>query len=295
MRKVKKPVDYLYLKWGKMRAGRICIKERNIAGLNTLEICISPLKQIKGEISTWEKGRAQRWKKKMKRNLKRKLRSYDISSCAVNGDWNIRKAFCMGNTGFYARKNELLLQGRYIFEQVCAGWKKNVRRKLLIYLECEKWSVKEIHDLLWIAKNFYEDIILASENQAEYEDMLICLFEECGLVVTPINLKEAKTELYDSVLFLVKKWQSYYPDNIRYGRAYMVAEQEEMENWYRQKVQGSRVTDVPVCFGGLCYEYHNKKIPYQLAVDMHYQKTAFCHKNGISFIAIYRLECYNEL
>ena len=52
-RKVKKPVDYLYLKWGEKEFGRICVKECNVAGMNTLEISFVPSGRKKGETDIW--------------------------------------------------------------------------------------------------------------------------------------------------------------------------------------------------------------------------------------------------
>lgn len=289
-RKVEKPVDYLYLKWGEKNFGRICIKERNVAGMNTLEISFVSSGRKKGETDIWREQEAERWKKR----LKRKLRPYNLESCVVNGDWRLLNVFGMENVGFKARKKELLSQGMFIFKQLCPKREKGMRGKLLIFLESEAWETQEIYDLLWIAKNYYEDIILASENVSMYKEILACLFEECGLVVTTINLRRTGMEIYDSALFLVKKWQLWYSEKICYQRAYVVAEWEEPKVWFRRKVKGDMVTDVPVCFSGLCYECNGRKIPYQFATDIFYQNSAFYDKKGISFVAIYRLECYNN-
>lgn len=289
-RKVKKPVDYLYLKWGEKEFGRICVKECNVAGMNTLEISFVPSGRKKGETDIWGEREAEQWKNR----LKRKLRFYNLESCVVNGDWSLLNAFGIENVGFKARKKELLIQGMFIFKQLCPRREKETREKLLIFLESEAWEPCELYNLLWIAKNYYEDIVLASENISVYKETLACLFEECGLVVTTINLKKAEMEIYDSVLFLVKKWQLWYTEKICYRRAYVVAEWDEPKVWLRRKVKGDMVTDVPVCFSGLCYECNGRKIPYQFATDIFYQNSAFYDEKGISFVAIYRLECYNN-
>lgn len=288
--KVKKPVDYLYLKWSADKLKRIRVKEYNVAGIKVLEVQSAIPKAWLSEEGRFGAGKFERWK----RRLKRALRSYEISSCAVNGDEHVLQALQIENIGFLARKNELFLYGTYIFEHLALRKMKGERERLLIYLESENWKSQEIKDLLWIAKDYYEDIVLAGKNVAAYEDIMTQLFEDCGLVVSTVDLKNAEMKAYDGVFFLVEKWNFSYMEKICFQRAYAVAEYEESGTVCRRVVKGKAVIGKQVCFSGLCYEWNGKKIPYPLAVDLYFQNPAFCDKKDISFVAIYRLECYNN-
>ncbi|MDE6434038.1 MAG: hypothetical protein K2L07_07380 [Lachnospiraceae bacterium] len=287
---MKKSVDYLYLKWSADKLKRIRVKEYNAAGIKVLEVQSAIPKAWQSEESRFKAGKFERWK----RRLKRAIRSYEVSSCAVNGDERVLQALQIENIGFLARKNELFLNGTYIFEHLALRKMTGEREKLLIYLESENWKSQEIKDLLWIAKDYYEDIVLAGNNVAAYEDIMTQLFEDCGLVVSTVDLKNAEMKAYDGVFFLVEKWNFSYMKKICFQRAYAVAEYEESDNVCRRMVTGKAVTEKPVCFSGLCYEWNGKKISYPLAVDLYFQNPAFCDKKDISFVAIYRLECYNN-
>lgn len=288
--KVKKPVDYLYLKRNTDKLKRICVKAHHVAGIKVLEVCCAISKERQNEKSRCKTGKPGHWEKK----LKRALRSYDVSSCAVNGDMDVLQALHIKNVGFLARKNELLLHGAYIFEHLASRKTPELREKLLVYLESENWKGQDVNDFLWIAKDFYEDIVLAGKNVSVYEDVVKQLFEDCGLVISVTDLENAQTKRYDGVLFLVEKWDFCYMKKICFRRAYVVAEYEDSSVFCRRMVRGKTEKDIPVCFSGLCYEWNGKKIPYQLVADLYYQNPVFCDKKGISFVAIYRLECYNN-
>jgi len=285
---VKKPVDYLYLKWNAGKLKRACVNEYQVAGIKVLEVCSVIPKEGRNEKSRCKAGRFEHWR----RRLKRILTPYDLSSCVINGDAEVLQALQIKNVGFLARKNELLMHGAYIFEHLAFKKVPRQREKLLIYLESENWKNQEIYDLLWIAKDYYEDIVLAFRNLSGYEDIMAQIYEDCGLVVSVLDFKKAEAGMYDGVLFLIEKWNSRYAEKICFRRAYVTAEYEDSSSTIRKMVRA--VTEEPVCFSGLCYEWGSKKIPYPLAVDLFYQNPEFCNKKEISFVAIYRLECYNK-
>ncbi|MCM1181136.1 MAG: hypothetical protein NC347_12820 [Clostridium sp.] len=286
---MKKPVDYLYLKSSPGKSKRICVKEYQVAGIKVLEVYSAVSNAWQDEKNRSGVRKFRRWKRKFNRVLS----SYEVSSCAMNGDEQVMESLRIENPGFLARKNELFLYGTYIFEHLALRKMKGGREKLLIYLESENWKSQEIKDLLWMAKDYYEDIVLAGQNTSAYEDVLTRIFEDCGLVVSIVDFKHAKMQTYDGAFFLVEKWHDSYMEKICFRRAYVVAEHEESGAVCR-KVARETVTEQPVCFSGLCYERNGKKIPYPMAVDLYFQNPVFCDKKDISFVAIYRLECYNN-
>lgn len=287
--KVKKPVDYLYLKCSAGQSKRICVKEYQVAGIKALEVCSAVSDAWQDEHNRSGVRKFRRWKRKFNRVLS----PYEVSSCAMNGDEQVMKALRIGNPGFLARKNELFLHGTYIFEHLALRTTEGGREKLLVYLESENWKSQEIKDLLWMAKDYYEDIVLAGKHTSAYEDVMIRIFEDCGLVVSIVDFQHANMQTYDGVLFLVEKWHGSYLEKICFRRAYVVSEYEENGSVCRKAARGT-VTEQPVCFSGLCYERDGKKIPYPMAVDLYFQNPVFCDKKDISFVAIYRLECYNN-
>ena len=281
---MKKPIDYLYLQFDAAAKMGICVKERNLAGIKILEVCIPEKEKVRWQSNQWEEKKIARWKK----GLKRKLSSYELSSCAINGEAVILQVLGMENAGFLARKKEMLSQAVYIFKHLSSKQLPGMRKRLLFFLESGKWTFQELYDLLSIAKNYYEDIVFASENVLHYKNIVKSMFEECGLVISMEELKNARMGVYDSVIFFVKKWDFGCAENICFRRAYVIAEWEEGKV-YRRMVREEAVTEIPVFFAGLCYECNNKKIPYQAAVDLCYQNQRLCEEKNISFMAIYRL------
>lgn len=282
---MKRPIDYLYLQFSAVVRKRICVKERILAGIRMIEVCIPEKEKMRWQNNRWKERQLMRWKKR----LKRKLSSYELCPCAIGGEPTVLQVLGMENAGFLARKRELLSQAGSIFKQLSSKPLPGIRKKLLFFLESGKWTAQELYDMLSIAKNYYEDIFLACKNVLQYENTVKSMFEECGLVISVEEIKNARTGIYDSVIFLVEKWDFCCAEGICFRRAYIVAEWEE-GSFCRRMVREKAETEIPVFFSGLCYECNNKKIPYQIAVDLRYQNQSFCEKNDISPVAIYRLD-----
>lgn len=283
---MKKPVDYLYLKCEPGKKRGISVKAGYAAGIRMLEVCISEKK-----LERIEKRMRSRPFEKWKKDFVRALHSYDVSDCAINGDHIILQVIGAENVGFFARKEELLSQGRYILEQLrqasAAG-----RKKLLIFLESGGWKLQELYALLLFAKDYYEDITLAVEEESIGDSLAASLFEECGIVITVSDLNNVVKEGYNSVIFLVAEWNPRYSRILSFQSAYVLAEQEG--GGLERRTGAGKAQGMSVCFSGLSYMCNGKKLPYQPVVDLYYQNRTFYDKIGISSVAICRLECYNK-
>lgn len=290
--KMKQPVDYMFLRIEGSGRRRIQVERQNIAGIQVLMVAIPIHKK-----ELLKKRLSEKYLNKLKKRLYRKLRSYPLSACAVSGEEIFQRCLLDERTGFKARKTELLMRGDTILKYLRLKGEKNKRQRLLVYVESRNWKESELYEIIWMAMNDYEDVVISCEDFAGFADMAGKLFEESGLMVSFIDMQSVKMEHFDCVIFLVWEWGDRYREGMDFERAYVVAEQDNSLNKIRRMKRESkegRRRDNRECYSGLCYECNKKKISYQMAVDLLYQKPDFCEKIGISSVAIYSLECYNK-
>ena len=182
-----------------------------------------------------------------------------------------------------------------IFRQFKGKCQRNQRCSMLIMLGSREWSHKDILSIVVTAKDYYEDISIAVK--ADYigvEQLAETMYEEWGVVLHLLQKEEPVLENMDFVLFLLEKWDRSILEQYDYRNAYLVLEKEEIrlkrryaEKWGRSKISELRKRCL---YSGLAYEMKEKKLPYQMSVDIAYQNPLLYEEFSLSSVAIYRLE-----
>ncbi|MCM1158355.1 MAG: hypothetical protein NC300_06160 [Bacteroidales bacterium] len=297
----KKRVEYLYLEENNNRAGqryfgkRTACQWKEIAGIGCLQMAIN------GEMDV----------DRIKKRVHRELKGYRVENCVLGADFAVAEKLQIVETLFFARKRELLENGKRIFRWLRACGRQGGRASLLVVLNSDNWNRRELLTLLGMAKNEYEDLYIVSDKEiAGFLQIAEALYDEWGVVVHLLSGEEAEEMQADTVIFLLKNWEAETARRYTFQNAYVLAESEEklvretaeILEMQEKNVKGDLVDgkwengrkETQKIYSGFAYKKEGTELPYAMAVNMAYQNPQLYQEFKVSFIAIYRLKWYNK-
>lgn len=168
---------------------------------------------------------------------------------------------------------------------------------LLIVAGSRYWNKHELKAIIRNAKDYYEHFFV--ENKCGLlclEDLAEEIYEEEGIVLTIITKKEEKMRKYHFVCFLLEEWDEEVVRSYYFFQGYAIVENEENLKRLKKCDVLKKIHDLPnnIVYSGLVYQGKNGILPYQMAVNLLCQNPIISEKIGLSFVAIYSVECYNK-
>lgn len=283
-----KQADYVYI-------------ERIVGNCNNIVVTEYIDKDIRAVNIIQTKKEKHRQVEKDNKRLVKVLKKYCNEKTVIAGNKMVTQELEIPNQLFEMRKWELQNHVKEImscFKDETGMVQK--RRVFLMVLESKEWNLKEVTNLLWVAKDYYEDIYLLIENPTWNVERLVDFFyTECGVVVHLTTERFAKRMQTDFSLFLLKHWRPQIKDYY-FRKGYVVSEWEED---LKRKRKNKKITDEGnvylvnrELYSGFVYEYEKKPLSYedgvlfsnnQFLLDKIRQSRT---ENPISVVAIYGVE-----
>lgn len=278
----KQEVDYIKLCWVSHERAQIKIVGHPLKDCFVLEVYF--MNRYHTPDSDYEKD----WEQEIKK-LKRKVKKYCLDRAVIGMDPVVESVMGKEGAAFDSRKQELL-RNRYEVFQLLKTNKIQTRREILIVLEQNRFSLKELELLLLTAKDIYEDIIVFTENKKVMESRAFDFLQnEWGVVVSRISDRSMLKQHYGSVLFVVDEWNSI-TKLPAFDNGYVLSV-EALNDDIRKKLLSDSVENKGFnhLYSGYHYIYQDEEIPYQMAVDLYGRHQN--EKNKLSSVAICELKC----
>lgn len=223
------------------------------------------------------------WEIQIKK-CRKQLSKYDIHGAAYYVEESLKSLWSKGTQSFLARKRELLNERLVIIKTLSdVNLKKEERKRILLCLDSDKYSFKELEWILLEVKDLFEDIYLFVKTPISgVERLCNNLYEQWGLAVNRCEEADVNTLFFHGVFFFVKCWEPWC-ETIVYENAYMISEKED-DREIAGKGKGKHL------YSGMEYQVDGKEIPYQMAVDLLYQDRENNRKIESTIIDIYEVK-----
>ena len=267
-------VDYVYIEsLGK----KLEITRGEDAGINSIYVTIP-----KNQETLY-------WRFIGKKSLAKKMKKYDLAKSVWDADEEMAQKLGIAQKLFQARKQELLTHKEYLFKRFSKA-KAEERRKILVVLQSKDWSEEELYSLLFTAKDYYEELYLCGKTDEEQLQALVGKFyEEWGVVIHLIPENGFLKEKWNFILFLLEEWEEKKIIPYSFTGAYVVIRTKR--NLQYPVTQGRQLRGI---YQGFLYEKEGKPVAGRMAVNFAWQNPDFYQAQGISFVALCPLECYNK-
>lgn len=274
----KQRIDYIYFVKSLSKRGKVQFLMEQEAGITVLQV-----------------ETASSLKEKTIKKMRRGFKKYQIDHVVAGADREMSKALELEELLFRGRKQELLENRRLLFQNMKTMRNPNERSSVLFVLKSRKWSRKDILSLLITAKDYFEDLYIALEEDfIETDQLEKILYEEWGIVLHILENGDMPKEKQDFVLFLLEEWDMRMMMQYRFYNAYLVLENEGtqfrrsyMEYLGTEKRTGEKRERL---YAGFVYEKGGKRLPYQMSVNIFYQNPVLYQDFNISIVAIYGIE-----
>lgn len=274
----KQKIDYIYFIKKSSGGKKLRVQIKQELGIEVFQAEVMPIS-----------------KERMIRKIKKKIKKYQFHHVVIDADNEMSEWLELDELLFQARKQELMQNRELIFRYFQNDRVSTMRCSMLLVLESEKWSHKDILSLLVTAKDYYEDIsIVFEEDYIGVEQIVETLYEEWGVVLHVLSKKEIPEQRQDFILFLSKELNRNIIRKYQFCNAYVVVEKEKnkvrrgrAEKLVTEAMQRNRAK---LLYSGFVYEREGKRLPYQRAVNIAYQNPLFYQEINISIVAIYRIE-----
>ena len=274
----KQRIDYIYFVKSLSKRGKARFLMEQEAGITVLQV-----------------ETASSLKEKTIKKMRRGFKKYQIDHVVAGADREMSKALELEELLFRGRKQELLENRRLLFQNMKTMRNPNERSSVLFVLKSRKWSRKDILSLLITAKDYFEDLYIALEEDfIETDQLEKILYEEWGIVLHILENGDMPKEKQDFVLFLLEEWDMRMMMQYRFYNAYLVLENEgtEFRRSYMEYLGTEKRTGEKRerLYAGFVYEKGGKRLPYQMAVNIFYQNPILYQNFNISIVAIYGIE-----
>lgn len=274
----KQRIDYIYFVKSLSKRGKVQFLMEQEAGITVLRV-----------------ETASSLKEKTIKKMRRGLKKYQIDHVVAGADREMSKALELEELLFRGRKQELLENRRLLFQNMKTMRNPNERSSVLFVLKSRRWSRKDILSLFITAKDYFEDLYIALEEDfIETDQLEKILYEEWGIVLHILENGDMPKEKQDFVLFLLEEWDMRMMMQYRFYNAYLVLENEGtqfrrsyMEYLGTEKRTGEKRERL---YAGFVYEKGGKRLPYQMSVNIFYQNPVLYQDFNISIVAIYGIE-----
>lgn len=275
-------VDYIKLHWEYHDRPVIKLVEHHYLNYYILDILIKNPYRI-SEIPC-----EREWEREMKR-VQHKLKKYSILSAGIHLDSVMEKVLDKEGLAFDSRKQELLRNAGDVLERI-KGMQRQNRNQLLIILEGDWFTLRELEYLLVVAKDIYEDITVFSKNSKVLDSRAFSYMEnEWGVVINRISDRTALQSSYDSVLCVIEKWNGIIW-NLCFENCYVLSKEALSEDVKTEIVNNNQDSiHQKHLYSGYQYYWEDKLFPYDMAVDLLNQ-----HQNEKfkpTFVAICEVKC----
>lgn len=274
----KQRIDYIYFVKSLSKRGKVQFLMEQEAGITVLQV-----------------ETASSLKEKTIKKMRRGFKKYQIDHVVAGADREMSKALELEELLFRGRKQELLENRRLLFQNMKTMRNPNERSSVLFVLKSRKWSRKDILSLLITAKDYFEDLYIALEEDfIETDQLEKILYEEWGIVLHILENGDMPKEKQDFVLFLLEEWDMRMMMQYRFYNAYLVLENEgtEFRRSYMEYLGTEKRTGEKRerLYAGFVYEKGGKRLPYQMSVNIFYQNPVLYQDFNISIVAIYGIE-----
>lgn len=284
----KTAVQYVYFK--------SCWEEKCLPGRKSWRIHEASLGTFKGIIV--EKIRKNRKVKNPGKNkdmeivrLMKLMNKYDYSNAVIWADSFLTEYFEMTDIMFQARKQEFIGNLSFILNSIqkravtCED--DNGRENAAIVIDSDEWSTRELFAILTAVKNYYREInvVAHSPEHLGIKRIKEVMYDEWGVVINIFEREMQVEEIQNLVLFLVKEFTESVKGGIQWHNAYLVSEKETLD-YHRER---EKLPGMGKIYSGLMYQA-GEILPYDLMVNMAWQKPILFKNFHVSVVDIYALE-----
>lgn len=300
VKKIKKAnCIYIERKFGKRN--QFEIEEEEIAGKYIVKIVQMVKQRTKIEKESKINKKAVKRNAREDEKLLKVVKRYADRETLILGNEKLIQHLNIPNIAFEMRKREMKYYINEImryFQPVKTGYLQ--RRRFLLVIDSLYWNYTEVQNVIWHAKNYYEDIyVCAQETMGKALSDFFC--EEYGIMIQVITKETAKNMEMNTVWLLLKRWEEFDWD-YSFENGYVVAEWEDSMKRKRHKILDVKECDkeekgttmVKKLYSGFTYEIKKKHLPYEFAVmiamEQICQSDGKMEENPISIVAIYSVE-----
>ena len=215
--------------------------------------------------------------------LKKLLGKYDYRDAVVMADDIMSEYLGIKDILFQARKQEFLDNLTFIIGKMHTSDGKSAT----IVTDDMKWSVRELFAILTVVKNYYREINVVAENETinGVERIKEVMYDEWGVVLNIYSSKEQIKDRQDMILFLIREWDERIKKQLSWNYAYLVCERQPKR--LRRELNTDRT--YRVLYSGIAYK-KDELLPYEIMVNMAWQKPLVFKNFHVSCVDIYALE-----
>lgn len=220
------------------------------------------------------------------RNLKWLFRKFQVENAVVNADsWSAR-ILGMERMLFEAEQQEFLKNRTFIMSRLLeesSRTRESIphRTSILLVLNDERWTEKELLSFFLTIKDYARDIFVVSVDDLQIQavkHITETLYKEWGVVV---HVLCKRGRCFNIALFLVKKWEKALLDICYFRVAYLMG----------TGMQEVTLHEGEVLYNGLIYKMGENRVNRDYARHMALQKPKQYDKKHVSVVAIYREGC----
>lgn len=211
------------------------------------------------------------------KSLAKRLNNYDISEAVIIADENMSRVLDMKEIMFQAKKYEFIHNCSYIIDKLQSHASGN--ESIVIVLDSSRWDTADLFKILAVVKNNYRKIDIITGNDVYNLSRLSeVAYEEWGVILHIYSYNSYHGNNCDMALLFLKnadRIDIIWKRKLAYKAAYIVEDKWRTDNRKRHKD----------AFSGLVYKAEDI-IPYELGVNMAYQKPLLYEKFHVYFIDI---------
>lgn len=208
-----------YIHFMKMtgRRNKIETEEKEIAGIKMVTVKLHENKRRK----------KQEVKEKLLNKMQRKLRKYELQSGIVSMTSEMVQFLEIEEVLFELRKAAFLEDRDLIIRELKPTGNADNRSSMVLILESEAWSRREILMILITAKDYYREIyLMMKETFFDAEQVQNIMYDEWGVMVSVVE-KEEEIKEAEFGLLLSKEWDESFCKKTSFTMTYQVEEIEK--------------------------------------------------------------------
>lgn len=208
------------------------------------------------------------------------LKEYDLCDATLLADDKMAEMLGITDMLFQARKYEFMHNLTFIMDRLKSRAAGN--ESMVMVLDSGRWDTGDLFKILTVVKNYYRKIDVITGNDVYNLSRLSeVAYDEWGVILHIYTYNSYPGNNCDMALLFLKntdRIDTLWKRRLQYNLAYVVAD----------KCRGDGRKAVKGTYSGLVYRAEDE-IPYELSVNMAYQKPVVYEKFHVSVIDICEL------
>ena len=211
------------------------------------------------------------------KGLKKQLCNYDMSEAVIIADEYMSRVLDIKDMLFQARKYEFMHNLTFITDRLKSRMSEN--ESMVIVLDSVRWDTGDLFKILTVVKNHYRKIdVITGSDVYNLSRLSEVVYEEWGVILHIYTYNSYHGNDCDMALLFLKnadRLDTLWKRRLGYKAAYVVEDNRRFNSNNRHKC----------AFSGLVYKVDGL-IPYEIGVNMAYQKPVVYEKFHVSVIDI---------